>query len=259
MTYRIYSYNVNGIRSAINKGFMDWFIEEKPDILSLQEVKANEDQVNLKPFHDLGYKTYWYPAEKKGYSGVALITKIEPDYVEYGMNIKAYDGEARLIRADFGNLTSLSVYFPSGTTGELRQSFKMKFLDDFLVYIETLKVVRPNIIISGDINIAHKEVDINFPKKHLKSSGFLPEERLWVDNFISSGFIDTFRVINQLPEQYSWWSYRTNARQRNLGWRIDYIYATANLKDFIRHAQIHNDACHSDHCPISLELDISCL
>lgn len=172
MTYRIFSYNVNGIRSAISKGLIEWLRSESPDILSLQEVKANGDQVDLKLFHNLGYKTYWYPAEKKGYSGVALITKIEPDYVEYGMNIKSYDGEARLIRADFSNLTILSVYFPSGTTGDVRQNFKMKFLDDFLIYSEALKKVRPNIIICGDINIAHTEIDINFPDKHLKSSGF---------------------------------------------------------------------------------------
>ncbi len=256
MRYRIFSYNVNGLRSAINKGFFTWLKEEKPDILSLQEVKATEDQIDTAALKNLGYKYYWYPAEKKGYSGVALFTKAEPDYVEYGINIKDYDGEGRLIRADFGNLTHLSVYFPSGTSGDIRQAFKMKFLVDFMEYVERLKVVRPNIVICGDINIAHKEIDINFPKKHLKSSGFLPEERLWVDTFLTSGFIDTFRIFNSLPEQYSWWSYRTNARNRNLGWRLDYIYATVSLKNSIRNAEIHSQICHSDHCPVSVEIEI---
>lgn len=256
MLFRIYSYNVNGIRAAIQKGFFNWLESEKPDIISLQEVKATEDQVDLALLKELGYRYFWYPAEKKGYSGVALITCIEPDYVEYGMNLRDYDGEGRLIRADFGDLTMLAVYFPSGTTGEIRQAFKMKFLDDFFEYVNRLKQVRPNILISGDINIAHKEIDINCPKRHLKHSGFLPGERTWVDKFLESGFVDTFREINTLPLQYSWWSYRANSRVKNLGWWIDYIYVSLSIRNTIRNASIHNNVCHSDHCPVSVDLEI---
>ncbi len=256
MDYRIYSYNVNGIRAAIKKGFFDWLVSEKPNMLSIQELKANEDQVNLEVLKELGYHYFWYPAEKKGYSGVALFSRTKPDFVQFGMDFPDYDSEGRLIRADFGNLTLISVYFPSGTTGEIRQAFKMKFLNDFFVFIQNLRNTRPNIIISGDINIAHKEIDINHPKRHLTSSGFLPEERMWMDKFLAAGFVDTFRVINSMPEQYSWWTYRANAREKNLGWRIDYHFVTNTLLDKIMDAQIHKDIIHSDHCPVSFVLKI---
>jgi exodeoxyribonuclease III len=256
MLYRIFSYNVNGFRAAVNKGFLSWLKSEMPDILSLQELKATVDQVDLSLIEQLGYNYYWFPAQKKGYSGVALFSKIKPDYIELGMKISEYDNEGRLIRADFGNLTHLSVYFPSGTTGDIRQKFKMNFLEDFYDYVLDLKKTRPYIIISGDINIAHKEIDINHPKRHLTSSGFLPEERQWMDTFLNSGFVDTFRCINNLPNIYSWWSYRANSRQKNLGWRIDYHFASTNLSDHVKTAKIHTDIVHSDHCPVSVEIEI---
>jgi exodeoxyribonuclease-3 len=251
---RIFSYNVNGLRAAIKKGFIDWLKLANPDIISLQEIKVTSEQLDPSFLIDFGYQSYWFSAEKKGYSGVAIFTKIKPDFIQIGMDYPEYDKEGRLIRADYGDITHLSVYFPSGTSGELRQTFKMKFLEDFDDYVMKLRQDRPNIIISGDINIAHKEIDINFPKRHNKTSGFLPEERTWIDHFLAKGFLDSFRVFNQSPEQYSWWTYRAGAREKNLGWRIDYHLITDTLKDRLENAQIHADVKHSDHCPVSIDL-----
>lgn len=256
MEVSFYSFNVNGLRAAIKRGFTDWLLDEKPDILCLQEIKASPDQLDLSFLPDQGYHHYWFPAEKKGYSGVAVFSKLKPDFVKLGMNHPEYDFEGRLIRTDYGDITHLAVYFPSGTSGDMRQAFKMKFLKDFDEYISKLRIERPNIIISGDINIAHKDIDINYPKKHTKMSGFLPEERAWVDQFLAKGFIDSFRVFNHQPEQYSWWTYRANAREKNLGWRIDYHLITDTLKIRLKQASIHADIFQSDHCPVSLILDI---
>jgi exodeoxyribonuclease-3 len=256
MTLKIISYNVNGLRAAINKGFYQWLQKENPDILSLQEIKVLPDQIDLSCFTQLGYFDYWYPAEKKGYSGTALFTKIKPDFIQYGLNNPDYDREGRFIRADFGDVTHITTYFPSGTTGEVRQEFKMKFLEFFALYIQDLQKLRPNIIISGDINIAHKDIDINFPGKHQTMSGFLPEERAWVDQFLGMGFVDSFRVFNQKPEQYSWWTYRARAREKNLGWRIDYNFVTNSLLGRLKSASILSAAMHSDHCPVAINIDL---
>jgi exodeoxyribonuclease III len=256
MEVSFYSFNVNGLRAAIKKGFIDWLIETKPDVLCLQEIKVTPDQIDLDFLSKLGYDHFWFPAIKRGYSGVAVFSKIKPDFVSLGMNYHDYDSEGRILRTDFGNVTHLGVYFPSGTRGDTRQSFKMKFLDDFDQYISALKIIRPNIIISGDINIAHKEIDINFPKKHNKMSGFLPEERTWVDHFLAKGFTDSFRVFHKEGEQYSWWSYRANSREKNLGWRIDYQFITDTLKTKLKSASIHANIVQSDHCPISIVLDL---
>lgn len=255
MIKKIVSYNVNGIRAALNKGFAEWLKNEDADIVSIQETKAQPSQIDKPLFEFLGYNYYWNSAEKKGYSGVGLLSKDKPDSYFFGIGIDKYDTEGRLIRADFGDITLLSVYFPSGTTGDIRQDFKMQWLDDFFVYIENLKKERPNIIVSGDFNICHKEIDINHPERHHKMSGFLPEEREWVSKFIDSGFIDSFRVYNQEPNQYSWWSYRANSREKNLGWRIDYHMISSPLKDRLKNAAILNQVFHSDHCPITMEIE----
>lgn len=253
---KIISYNVNGIRSAINKGLMEWLRATDADIVCLQEIKAEPEQLNLLHFEDLGYKTYWYPAQKKGYSGVAIFTKQEPLHIEYGCGIEAYDQEGRILRIDFKNISIMSVYFPSGTSGDHRQDFKYQFLEDFSAYIEKLKKKHPNLIICGDVNICHKEIDIHNPVSNKNTTGFLPPERAWVTSFLESGFIDSFRYFNQEPHQYTWWSFRFNARKQNKGWRIDYILVSENLKDKMKRAAILKEAHHSDHCPTMLEIEV---
>ena len=251
---KIISYNVNGIRAAIRKGLLEWLQEVKPDILLLQETKAQPDQVPVFDLEILGYRTFWHSAEKKGYSGVAILTRIEPDRVIYGMNVPRYDREGRWLRADYGDISVISVYHPSGSSGEDRQAFKMRWLDDFRKYVGELRKTRPNLVISGDYNICHKPIDIHDPVRNATVSGFLPEEREWMTGFLSDGYIDTFRHFNQDPHHYTWWSYRAGARSRNLGWRIDYHMVTDSLKDRLQHASILPQANHSDHCPVLLDV-----
>jgi exodeoxyribonuclease-3 len=252
---KIVSYNVNGIRAAMNKGFVDWLKQTDPDIIGLQEVKALENQIDTNIFKDLGYQVYWYPSIKKGYSGVAALSKIKPKYVEYGMGMNTYDDEGRMIRLDFDDFSFASTYFPSGTTGDIRQTFKYRFLDDIYEYTQDMILKLPKLVISGDYNICHRPIDIHNPVSNKNSSGFLPEERAWMEKFIQSGFIDSFRSINQQPHHYTWWSYRAGARKKNMGWRIDYHMVGDALKDNIQDASIMQDIYHSDHCPISLDLD----
>ena len=252
---KIISYNVNGIRAAINKEFFAWLQATDADVVCLQEIKATPDQIiDIVILEQLGYKHYWYPAEKKGYSGTAIFSKIEPEHVEYGCGIEDYDREGRIIRADFKDFSVMSTYFPSGSSGEERQLFKYRFLEDFYTYIETLKLQIPRLVISGDYNICHKPIDIHNPKSNANSSGFLPEERAWMESFIKSGFVDTFRYFNQDPHHYSWWSYRAGARAKNLGWRIDYHLVSKDLEQNLKRAAILPEAKHSDHCPVLLEL-----
>lgn len=252
---KIISYNVNGIRAAVSKGLYDWLEVESPDILCLQETKAQEEQIDLITMQSMGYQSYIHSAEKKGYSGVALFSKQPADNIEIGMGVPLYDQEGRVLRADFGDLTVVSVYIPSGTTGDIRQDFKMDFLVHFETYVRRLREERKNVVISGDYNICHKPIDINNPQKHTKSSGFLPDERAWFDDFVASGMIDSFRVFDQRPDQYSWWSYRAGAKPKNLGWRIDYHMVSAPLKDKLLGASILPELKFSDHCPIIVELD----
>lgn len=249
------SYNVNGIRGAINRGLIQWLTHVDADVIGLQEIKAIENQVDISQFQDYGYYTYWHPAVKKGYSGVAILSKIKPNHIEFGMGVDIYDDEGRIIRADFDGFSFVNAYFPSGTSGNVRQEFKYNFLDDIYGYTQDLRTNFPNLIMSGDYNICHKAIDIHNPVSNKNSSGFLPDERAWMDKFTGSGFVDTFRLINPQPHHYTWWSYRANARQNNKGWRIDYHMTTIPLQDRIKKSAILPEAIHSDHCPILLEID----
>ena len=250
------SYNLNGIRAALNKDLVGWLSQEQPAVLCVQEIKALPEQIPCSLFEELGYRAYIHSAKKKGYSGTAVFSKHEPDNVFFGLGIEKYDDEGRLIRADFGDVTLICSYFPSGTTGDTRQAFKMGYLNDFTRYIENLRKTRPRLIITGDFNICHKPIDINHPEKHEDSSGFLPEERAWFDDFISLGFVDTFRVFCEAPNRYSWWSYRAGARPKNLGWRIDYFLVSENLKSALVNADILDQAMHSDHCPVTMRIKL---
>lgn len=253
---KIITYNLNGVRAAIRKGLIGWLKAADADLVCLQELKASESQVPMDLFHELGYEhIYWMAAEKKGYSGVAILSRVKPEQVNFGCQIDKYDCEGRVLTADFKNFSLMSVYMPSGSSGDIRQSFKMMWLEDFYNYINTLKQSKPNMIISGDYNICHKPIDIHNPKSNKNSSGFLPEERDWMSAFIGNGFIDTFRYFNQEPHHYTWWSARFGVRARNLGWRIDYHMATLPMQERLKRAFILPEAVHSDHCPVLLEID----
>ena len=253
---KLISYNVNGFRAAIKNGFWDWCDALQPDIICLQETKATPDQLPLDEIAARGYQHHWHSAETKGYSGEAILTRRAPDIVVAGCGIARYDTEGRVIRADFGDVTLLNCYFPSGTSGDLRQAVKYDFLADFQAWVQELRKERPKLIIVGDYNIAHQEADIHNPRSNKNTSGFLPEERAWFSNWLASGFIDAFRTLNPNQIQYSWWSYRAGARQSNKGWRIDYICLTENLQTRLAACQQLNDAVHSDHCPVLAEINI---
>lgn len=250
----IVSYNVNGIRAAIRKG-LEWVQQCDPDVVCLQEIKAQPDQLNLEDFEEAGYPYhYWHPAEKKGYSGVAILSKHKPENVVYGTGIDYMDFEGRTIRADFEDFSVMSLYLPSGTNIN-RLEHKFRFMDDFQEYIDDLKESVPNLIICGDYNICHQAIDIHDPVRLKTVSGFLPEERAWIEGFMKSGFIDSFRHFNEEGDHYSWWSYRANARNNNKGWRIDYNLVAEPLRDRLKRAVILPEAYHSDHCPVLVEID----
>ena len=253
---KIVTYNVNGLRSALSKGLTDWIAAERPDILCLQETKAQPEQIPTLELEALGYRCYFFSAVKKGYSGVAILTRREPDRVAAGMGIEKYDAEGRFLRADYGELSVVSVYHPSGTSGDERQAFKMQWLEDFQRYVSELVKERPQLILCGDYNICHRPIDIHDPVRNASSSGFLPEEREWMSRFLDSGFIDTFRLFNHEPNQYTWWSFRANARANNKGWRIDYAMASEAARPLLKTAWLLPDVRHSDHCPAVLEITL---
>lgn len=252
---RIISYNVNGIRAAMTKGFSDWLTQANPDVICLQEIKATVDQIDTEAITKAGYPfQYYFSAQKKGYSGVAILSKIEPKEVVYGTGITSMDFEGRNIRVDFEDFSVMSLYLPSGTNCD-RLEHKFSYMGEFQSYINTLKVEIPNLIIAGDYNICHQAIDIHDPIRNSRVSGFLPEERSWLDGFMKSGFIDSFRHFNKEPNQYSWWSYRANARNNNKGWRIDYNLVSEPMRNRLKRAVILSEAKHSDHCPIVVEID----
>jgi exodeoxyribonuclease-3 len=250
------TYNVNGIRAAMKKGFVDWLKENKYDVVMIQETKAQPEQIEVSEFEKLGYHHFWFSAEKKGYSGVGILSKIKPDNISVGIKMEPYDNEGRVLRMDVGDTTFINTYFPSGTTGEIRQGFKYNFLNDYLNYLNKLHTTRKKIILSGDYNICHQPIDIHDPKGNKNSSGFLPEEREWMTKFFDNGWLDTFRHFNQSPHQYTWWSNFFNARANNKGWRIDYHNATKELENNLVSSEILPDVRHSDHCPVLLKLKL---
>lgn len=256
MSTTILSYNVNGIRSALNKGFLEWVESRDFDVICVQETKAQPDQVDLSAFAERGYNAHWHSAEKKGYSGVLTLSRQRPDQVVAGMGVEEYDREGRVLRTDFGDWTLLNCYFPSGTTGDVRQAVKMRFLDDFLAWAVRLLKERPKIVVVGDYNIAHTEIDIHDPKGNRNSSGFLPEEREWMTRWFASGFADSFRVTHPTDIAYSWWTFRANARANNKGWRIDYQSVSDPLIPKVIDAGLYPEAVHSDHCGVWLKLDL---
>lgn len=250
---KILSYNVNGIRAAFKKGFTTWLEATQADVICIQETKAMEDQVETAILEQMGYHHYWFSAQKKGYSGVAIFSRKKPNNITYGSGIDHMDFEGRILRVDFDEVSIMSLYLPSGTN-LARLDYKFQFMDEFQEYINKLKSDHPNLIICGDYNICHQAIDIHDPIRNKNVSGFLPEEREWLDNFLKAGFIDSFRHLNSDPHQYSWWSYRANARNNNKGWRIDYALVSKNLEKKIVRSFILPEAKHSDHCPVGLEL-----
>ncbi len=249
---KVISYNVNGIRAALKKGFIEWLQAASPDVICIQETKAHKEQLDVSEFEKAGYPFhYWFSAEKKGYSSVAVFCKKEPNHVEYGTGIESMDFEGRNLRVDFDEISIMSMYLPSGTNSA-RLDYKFNYMDEILEYATELRKTIPNLVICGDYNICHEEIDIHNPK--MKGvSGFLPEEREWLGRFIDSGFIDSFRFKNPDRQEYSWWSYRANARANNKGWRLDYCMVTEPLQDKISRAYILPEAKHSDHCPVAVE------
>ncbi|MDA0773771.1 MAG: exodeoxyribonuclease III [Bacteroidetes bacterium] len=252
---KILSYNVNGIRAALNKGFESWLQAANPDVLCLQETKALQEQVDTQVFEKLGYNHFWFSAQKKGYSGVAILTKKEPQSIVYGTGIEQMDFEGRVLRVDYPDVSIISLYLPSGTNTD-RLDYKFQFMDEFQAYIDELKKEVPHLVICGDYNICHQAIDIHDPVRNKTVSGFLPEERAWIDGFMRAGFIDSFRHLNPNPHHYSWWSYRANARANNKGWRIDYALVAERLENKILKSYILPEAKHSDHCPVGVELNL---
>ena len=251
---KILTYNINGIRAALEKDFLAWVKATQADVLCLQEVKANLDQVDLSPFQDLGYHIHWHPAQKKGYSGVAILSKQKALHVEHGCGEAVYDDEGRVLRVDFADVSILTTYMPSGSSSDERQIFKLEWLAFFTDYIQKLQKKKPKLIINGDFNVCHQAIDIHNPVANKNSPGFTPEERAWFSQFLTLGYIDAFRHFTKDPHHYSWWSYRAGARKKNLGWRIDYQIVSYSLESRLKRCVHLPDAKHSDHCPVFLEL-----
>ena len=255
---RIISWNTNGLRATVKQGnFIPLFSFNNPDVVCLQETKCEPDQLDESTRNLKGYNSYFsYSKIKKGYSGVAIYSKIKPERIEYGLGIQKFDDEGRTIIAYYNDFVLINCYFPNGGGGEERLNYKLEFYDAFLSFINNLKKEGCNVIFCGDVNTAHKEIDLARPKANEQTSGFLPMERDWISKFLSHGYIDTLRhVVGDKTELYSWWSYRANARENNVGWRIDYFYVSEDLKDFVKNAYIMSDIYGSDHCPIALEME----
>ena len=251
---KLISWNINGIRAAYKKGILNWFSKEQPDILCIQETKAMKEQLPDDLINVNGYNSFFSSAEKKGYSGTATYTKFKPAKVLNGIGIKKFDSEGRFLVTEFDEFVLFNIYFPNGKARAERLQYKMDFYEVFLKHLKKLLKQGKKIVICGDVNTAHKEIDLARPKPNEKVSGFLPEERAWIDKLLEAGFIDTLRVFNQKPGQYTWWDMMTRARDRNVGWRIDYFFISDNLKDNLKNAFILPEVMGSDHCPVGIEL-----
>ena len=251
---KLLSWNVNGIRAAYKKGILNWFSKEQPDILCIQETKAMKEQLPDDLINVNGYNSFFSSAEKKGYSGTATYTNVQPSKVANGIGIKKFDSEGRFLVTEFDEFVLFNIYFPNGKARAERLQYKMDFYEAFLKHLKKLLKQGKKIVICGDVNTAHKEIDLARPKPNEKVSGFLPQERAWIDKLLEAGFIDTLRVYNQKPEQYTWWDMMTRARDRNVGWRIDYFFISDNLKDNLKNAFILPEVMGSDHCPVGIEL-----
>ncbi len=253
---KIYSWNVNGIRAASQKGFIEWFRDSDADILCLQEIKAQPEQLDDSLLNPDSYLSHWNPAQKKGYSGVVTFSKKSPLSVKNGIGNDKFDDEGRVIESEYENFTLFNIYFPNGRRDLSRVDYKLEFCDLVLDRCETLKAEGKNLIICGDYNTAHKEIDLKNPKANQKTTGFLPEERAWIDKFIEHGYIDTFREFDKESEKYTWWSYRFSARDKNVGWRIDYFFINKEFLPSLKNAFILPEVKGSDHCPLGIEIDI---
>jgi exodeoxyribonuclease-3 len=251
---RILCWNVNGIRAAGGKGFLDWLHRESPDILCLQETKAQPEQLPVELREPQGYLSFWNNPERKGYGGVATMTKEKPISIRYDLDIPGFDTEGRVILAEYPEFLLFNVYFPNGKKDATRLQYKMDFYQAFLDFVEPLKAEGRRLIVCGDFNTAHKEIDLARPKENQKVSGFLPVERAWMDKFVAHGFIDTFRHFQGEPDHYTWWDLKTRARERNVGWRIDYFFVTRNLLSSVARASILPEVMGSDHCPVGIIL-----
>jgi len=251
---KLFSWNVNGVRAIEKKGFLDWLSSASPDVLCIQETKAKFEQLPDTLQNIDGYFSYWHSAEKLGYSGVATFSKKEPLHVQYGLGIDKYDKEGRVLITEFDNFLLYNIYFPNGQKDEIRLQYKLDFYDDLLEIIDDQVASGNNVIVAGDWNTAHKEIDLANPKANANYSGFLPVERAQLDTYVNHGYVDSFRLFHDEPDRYSWWTYRFGARQRNIGWRIDYFFTNQEFADNISDADIHEDIMGSDHCPVSIEL-----
>ena len=249
------SWNVNGLRAVHRKGFLEWFTKEDLDILCLQETKLNEEQIPDDVLEVAGYQKFFSSAERKGYSGVALFTKLAPESVSYGFGISEFDSEGRILIADYGKFVLFNIYFPNGRSRADRLKYKMDFYDAFLEFAERTRQQGKNIVVCGDLNTAHKEIDLARPQANQKISGFLPEERAWIDQLVAKGYVDTLRIFDDRPEQYSYWDQMSKARDRNIGWRIDYFFVDQDFVPNVSNAFILPDVMGSDHCPVGIEID----
>jgi len=253
--YRLLSWNVNGLRAILKKGFLDWFHQESPDLLCLQETKAHPDQLSAEILEIPGYESIFASAERKGYSGVALYSKHKPNRIHRGLGIEKFDHEGRTLIAEYNDFTLFNIYYPNGKASKERLQYKMEFYTAFLKVADDFKKRGHSLIICGDVNTAHKPIDLARPKENETVSGFLPEERAWIDSFLSHGYLDTFRIFCKEGGYYSWWDYKTRARERNVGWRIDYFFISNDLKLNLQSAFILSEIMGSDHCPIGIKID----
>ena len=251
---KLISWNVNGVRAVVKKGFLDWLDQEQPDILCLQETKAHVDQLTAEILTDHGYHTFWHSGERRGYSGVATFCKEEPLYVQEGLGIERYDAEGRVLLTEHENFLLYNIYFPNGQKDDERLQYKLDFYDELLPIINEQVESGNNVVVTGDWNTAHHPIDLARPKQNVNTSGFMPIEREKLDMYVENGWIDTFRLFHPEGERYSWWTYRFGARERNVGWRIDYFFVNEGFVDNVEDADIHDEVMGSDHCPVSLEL-----